>query len=221
MKSHETVETQVLNSIDLLLAYKAEHHIFHVLNAHLFTEHEDFGVQFLQLLHLDQLPLLEAIHSPCVLDEFVNCLMEYYNQQIQFNEYNETQIFSKILYGSEQTMSEDNKSEIENLSLINSSLDTIEGKKPLSAGSPTSKNQKRAVFAQARDEIIYATLVTTKGGMTRSELVEITGMPRSTIHDCLARLLVHGKIKRSPQHLATVGRPKVYFESCSVVLTTT
>ena len=217
MKSHDALETQVLDSLNLLFAYKAEHYAFHVLNQHLFTEHEAFDVQFLQLLHFERLPPLETIHSPCILDEFVNCLMEHYNQHVLFTAYNETQTFHTIFSGCKQIMSEDSKSEIESPSLVNLSFDTTEAKKPLSAGSQTSKSQKRAIFAKARDEIIYATLVTTEGGMTRSELATITGMPRSTIFDSLERLILRGLVKRSSQHLAVVGHPKVYFEVCPIV----
>ena len=75
--------------------------------------------------------------------------------------------------------------------------------------------QETPKFINANDEVLYATLNTTAGGMTRSELVEITGIAWTTTFDCLQRLLLRGLVKRSPQHAGKVGRPKVYYQSCA------
>ena len=75
--------------------------------------------------------------------------------------------------------------------------------------------QKTPEFINANEEFIFATLKTTDSGMTRSELVEITGIAWTTIFDCLQRLLLRGLVKCSPQHAGKVGRPKVYYQSCA------
>ena len=75
--------------------------------------------------------------------------------------------------------------------------------------------QKTPEFVNATDEVLYATLKTTEGGMTRSELVEMTSIAWTTIFDSLQRLLLRGLIKRFPQHAGKVGRPKVFFQSCT------
>ena len=74
--------------------------------------------------------------------------------------------------------------------------------------------QKTPEFINANEEVLYAALNTIAGGMTRSELVEITGIAWTTIFDCLQRLVLRGLVKRLPQHKGAVGRPKIYFESC-------
>ena len=114
-------------------------------------------------------------------------------------------------------MSDDTKIKTANidLTLSNLSLDTTEVDEYTSAGSQKSKfHHQSPEFVNANDEVLYATLKTIAGGMTRCEVVEVTGIARSTTFDCLQRLILRGLVKRSPQHEGTVGRPKKYFESC-------
>ena len=88
-------------------------------------------------------------------------------------------------------------------------------------GSSTAEDSPKSIvlqkipeFTNTNEEVLYATLKTTTGGMTRSELVEMTGIAWTTIFDCLQRLVLRGLVKRLPQHKGAVGRPKIYFESC-------
>ena len=121
-------------------------------------------------------------------------------------------------------MSDDTKIKTANidLTLSNLSLDTTEVDEYISAGSQKSEPQyKPPEFVNATDEVLYATLKTTEGGMTRSELVEMTGIAWTTIFDSLQRLLLRGLIKRFPQHAGKVGRPKVFFQSCTQTLLAT
>lgn len=52
-----------------------------------------------------------------------------------------------------------------------------------------------------------------KGPITRSQLVKVTGIPRSTLYDSLFRLILKGLVKKYPDQSHTSrGRPKVFFE---------
>ena len=220
--SYEEAQAQVLCSLDRLCAYSAEHQVFHVFNAHLFTKHEPFDLQFLQFLHIYQFSSLETIQLPYLLDEFVNCIMEFYNQVVLFHEYDKLQTFSQTSVQVQKPMSENSKTETEskNMSFSDLSLDTTEIESSIPAGSLKSEPQhKPPEFVNANDEVIFATLKTAGTGMTRSELVDSTGIARSTIFDSLHRLMLRGLVKCYPQHLALVGRPKVYFESCTGIVT--
>jgi len=46
-------------------------------------------------------------------------------------------------------------------------------------------------------------------GLTRSELVELTGVPRTTLYDNLVRLMLMRKVKRVSLKRARKGRPKI------------
>jgi predicted transcriptional regulator len=54
-------------------------------------------------------------------------------------------------------------------------------------------------------------LLTTSGPLTRSELVGISGIPRSTIYDALLKLMLKGLVERSPAASRGRGRPKILF----------
>jgi len=59
---------------------------------------------------------------------------------------------------------------------------------------------------------IILNLLKSNGSMTRGELVSLTGMPRTTIYDCLVKLWLAGKVKRFPVRNGKKGRPKVYWK---------
>ena len=50
------------------------------------------------------------------------------------------------------------------------------------------------------------------GAQTRAGLIKLTGIARSTIFDCLLRLMLKGHVKKSAPLMGGPGRPKVYFE---------
>ncbi|MHA1581033.1 MAG: helix-turn-helix domain-containing protein [Candidatus Baldrarchaeia archaeon] len=54
-----------------------------------------------------------------------------------------------------------------------------------------------------------------KGPLTRTELMEITGVPRTTLYDKLVKLILKGKVKKVPVKGNGRGRPKVYYEVVS------
>ena len=52
------------------------------------------------------------------------------------------------------------------------------------------------------------------GPITRSELVKITGIPRSTLYDSLFRLILKGMVRKYPnRNTQSRGRPQVLFEA--------
>ncbi|HKZ40374.1 MAG TPA: helix-turn-helix domain-containing protein [Candidatus Hodarchaeales archaeon] len=54
----------------------------------------------------------------------------------------------------------------------------------------------------------------SKGPTTRAQLVQLTGIPRSTLYDALFRLTLKGLVKKySDPRQANRGRPKVFFEA--------
>ncbi len=61
------------------------------------------------------------------------------------------------------------------------------------------------------DQKIYHILA-EKGPMTRPDLAEKTGLPRSTLFDALTRLLIKGLIERFPEDRQTRGRPRVFYK---------
>ncbi len=54
-----------------------------------------------------------------------------------------------------------------------------------------------------------------KGPLTRTELMEITGVPRTTLYDKLVKLILKGKVRKVPVKGNGRGRPKVYYEAIS------
>ena len=52
-----------------------------------------------------------------------------------------------------------------------------------------------------------------KGPITRSNLVSLTNIPRTTLYDILAKLIMEGKVEKKPVRTKKRGRPKVLFAS--------
>ncbi len=48
-------------------------------------------------------------------------------------------------------------------------------------------------------------------GITRAQLVKLTGLPRSTIYDAMRPFLIAGYIFRIPIHTGKRGRPRILF----------
>ncbi|MFQ5977965.1 MAG: helix-turn-helix domain-containing protein [Candidatus Heimdallarchaeota archaeon] len=64
------------------------------------------------------------------------------------------------------------------------------------------------------DHKVYR-LLKEQGPMTRPDLVDRTGLPRSTLYDALTRLMIRGLIVRFSEERQTRGRPRVYYEVIS------
>ena len=61
------------------------------------------------------------------------------------------------------------------------------------------------------DITIYQVL-SEHGAQTRAGLIRLTGIARSTIFDCLLRLMLKGHVKKSAPLMGGPGQPQVYFE---------
>lgn len=71
--------------------------------------------------------------------------------------------------------------------------------------------QETISWGNPTDHRIYR-LLKDQGPMTRPDLVERTGLPRSTLFDALTRLMIRGLIVRFSEERQSRGRPKVYYE---------
>ena len=82
-------------------------------------------------------------------------------------------------------------------------------KKPKDDAEP--KPQELLYNVNYTDETIL-TILKSKGDMTRNDLVDITGIPRSTLYDALLRLILKGKVSKYSERINGPGRPKVFFK---------
>jgi predicted HTH transcriptional regulator len=60
------------------------------------------------------------------------------------------------------------------------------------------------------EDIIFKVLG-AKGDMTRSEMKELTKIPRTTIYDTIERLIYEEKIEKYPVFNKARGRPKIFY----------
>ncbi len=56
-------------------------------------------------------------------------------------------------------------------------------------------------------------VLTQEGPLIRNQLVEITGIARSTLYDSLLRLILKGFIMKFSERPQGPGRPKVFFQT--------
>ena len=61
------------------------------------------------------------------------------------------------------------------------------------------------------DETVFDVLQ-KHGPATRSKLVEITGLPRTTLYDSLVRLILKGFVRKFDEDRNKRGRPKVFYQ---------
>ncbi len=61
------------------------------------------------------------------------------------------------------------------------------------------------------DQLIMK-LLSVHGELTRSEMVKLTGIPRSTLYDNLVKLIEKGSIVKESIPRSSRGRPKVVFK---------
>lgn len=74
-------------------------------------------------------------------------------------------------------------------------------------GEETEKMQQVAI------EDFLVKILEEKGPITRSSLVSLTNIPRTTLYDILAKLIMQGKVEKKPIRTKQRGRPKVLFAS--------
>ncbi|MFQ6123189.1 MAG: helix-turn-helix domain-containing protein [Candidatus Heimdallarchaeota archaeon] len=60
------------------------------------------------------------------------------------------------------------------------------------------------------DEIVFC-ILKKHGPVTRSKLVEITGLPRTTLYDSLVRLILKNHVRKFDEERNQRGRPKVFY----------
>lgn len=61
------------------------------------------------------------------------------------------------------------------------------------------------------DAIVFGVLK-KHGPVTRSKLVEITGLPRTTLYDSLVRLILKDHVRKFDEERNQRGRPKVFYQ---------
>ena len=61
------------------------------------------------------------------------------------------------------------------------------------------------------EEVVFGAL-NEHGSVTRMKLVEITGLPRTTVYDSLTRLILKGFVRKYDEKRNHRGRPKVYYQ---------
>lgn len=66
------------------------------------------------------------------------------------------------------------------------------------------------MLSEIQAELIYC--LDFNGQMTRSEIVEYTDIPRSTIYDNISILIKMKLVKKFPRNSRKKGRPAVYFK---------
>ena len=84
-------------------------------------------------------------------------------------------------------------------------------------GRRTSSELKSA-FVSEKPAIVHELdrnvlkILTNKGPLTRTRLVSITGIARSTLYDSLLRLILKGYVARFSEDRRQRGRPKIYYK---------
>ena len=71
--------------------------------------------------------------------------------------------------------------------------------------------QKEQVLSGTDTAVL--SVLKNQGPKTRAELVNITGVARSTLYDSLLRLILKQKVNKYSEKPAGPGRPKVFFKA--------
>ncbi|MHA1651902.1 MAG: hypothetical protein ACTSYB_17050 [Candidatus Helarchaeota archaeon] len=58
-------------------------------------------------------------------------------------------------------------------------------------------------------------IIAEKGPITRSELKDLTGIPRTTIYDTIVKLMLDEQIRKFSVPSKKRGRPRVFYEAIS------
>jgi len=54
-------------------------------------------------------------------------------------------------------------------------------------------------------------ILSDKGPITRGMLASLTNIPRTTLYDILAKLIIEGQVEKKPVRTKKRGRPKILF----------
>ncbi len=73
------------------------------------------------------------------------------------------------------------------------------------------KQEDSSQITNEIDEIVFGVLK-KHGPATRSKLVEITGLPRTTLYDSLVRLILKKHVRKFDEERNQRGRPKVFYQ---------
>jgi predicted ArsR family transcriptional regulator len=71
---------------------------------------------------------------------------------------------------------------------------------------------KRPSIVHELDRKIF-NILKKQGPLTRSKLVSITGIARSTLYDCLLRLILKGYVVSFSEERRHRGRPRVFYKA--------
>ncbi|MFX0170628.1 MAG: helix-turn-helix domain-containing protein [Candidatus Hodarchaeota archaeon] len=96
----------------------------------------------------------------------------------------------------------------------NQTLNIIE-KRDLSPSAlrPTIQKTKPSIVHELDRNLLE--ILKKEGPLTRTKLVRLTGIARSTLYDSLLRLILKGYVIRFSEERRQRGRPKVYFKAIS------
>jgi predicted ArsR family transcriptional regulator len=84
-----------------------------------------------------------------------------------------------------------------------------------------TSSRLRTSVIKPKDSIVHELdrnvleILKREGPITRTRLVKLTGVARSTLYDSLLRLILKGHVLRYSEERKQRGRPKVYFKAIS------
>lgn len=91
-------------------------------------------------------------------------------------------------------------------------FDTLEGiEKRMQQRQLEPIDSDRHHFDNENDRAVWDELGFTYE-LTRDELVQLTGIPRTTVYDALKRMLIKGWVKRISEVRKTKGRPNIFWK---------
>lgn len=80
-----------------------------------------------------------------------------------------------------------------------------------SSSLESTYEKERPAIVHELDRNVLA-ILKNEGPLTRSKLVSLTGIARSTLYDSLLRLILKGYVARFSEERRQRGRPKVYYK---------
>ncbi len=96
----------------------------------------------------------------------------------------------------------------------NQVLNIIDERNLTSSRLSTSVIKPKATIVHELDRNVLE-ILKREGPITRTKLVKLTGVARSTLYDSLLRLILKGHVFRYSEERKQRGRPKVYFKAIS------
>ena len=87
---------------------------------------------------------------------------------------------------------------------------TEKGRRTSSDLKSALESEKPAIVHELDRNVLE--ILKNKGPLTRSRLVSLTGIARSTLYDSLLRLILKGYVARFSEDRRQRGRPKIYYK---------